>query len=51
MSASRIEEKLRNLEMPILVRVDKDEIFIDLRTVVENEFAFIIEGLRQIVST
>ena len=51
MSASRMEEKLRQLEVPIIVRVDKDEIFIDLRTVAEDEFAFIIEGLRQIVST
>jgi L-seryl-tRNA(Ser) seleniumtransferase len=51
MSASRMEEKLRQLEVPIIVRVDKDEILIDLRTVAEDEFAFIIEGLRQIVST
>ncbi len=51
MPASRMEEKLRKLEVPIIVRVDKDEIFIDLRTVAEDEFAFIIEGLRQIVST
>jgi L-seryl-tRNA(Ser) seleniumtransferase len=49
MSASRMEEKLRKLEMPIIVRVDKDEIFIDLRTVTEDEFAFVIEGLSQII--
>ncbi len=51
MSASRMEEKLRQLEVPIIVRVDKNEIFIDLRTVAENEFVFIIEGLRQMIST
>jgi len=51
MHTSRMEEKLRQLEIPIIVRVDKDEILIDLRTVAEDEFAFIIEGLRQIVST
>jgi hypothetical protein len=28
--------------------VDKDEILIDLRTVAEDEFGFIVEGLRQI---
>ncbi len=50
MSASRMEEKLRKLAVPIIVRVDKDEIFIDLRTVAEDEFAFIVEGLRQIIS-
>jgi L-seryl-tRNA(Ser) seleniumtransferase len=50
MSASKMEEKLRKLEVPIIVRVDKDEILLDLRTVAEDEFIFIIEGLRQITS-
>ncbi len=50
MSASKMEEKLRKLEVPVIVRVDKDEILIDLRTVAEDEFAFIIEGLKQIIS-
>ena len=50
MSASKMEEKLRKLEVPVIVRVDKDEILIDLRTVAEDEFAFIIEGLKQLIS-
>jgi len=50
MPASKMEEKLRKLEVPIIVRVDKDEILIDLRTVAEDEFAFIIEGLKQLIS-
>jgi L-seryl-tRNA(Ser) seleniumtransferase len=50
MSASKMEEKLRKIEVPIIVRVDKDEILIDLRTVAEDEFAFIVEGLKQITS-
>ena len=50
MKASRMEEKLRKMEVPVIVRVDKDEILIDLRTVAEDEFAFIIKGLRQIMS-
>jgi L-seryl-tRNA(Ser) seleniumtransferase len=50
MSASKMEEKLRKLEVPIIVRVDKDEILLDLRTVSEDEFAFIVEGLKQILS-
>ena len=50
MSASRMEAKLHALEVPIIVRVDKDEILIDLRTVAEDDFPFIIEGLRQITS-
>ncbi|OGP68016.1 MAG: L-seryl-tRNA(Sec) selenium transferase [Deltaproteobacteria bacterium RBG_16_44_11] len=50
MSASRMEEKLRKLDVPVIVRVDKNEILIDLRTVSEDEFAFIVEGLRSIIS-
>jgi L-seryl-tRNA(Ser) seleniumtransferase len=50
MSASKMEEKLRKIEIPVIVRVDKDEILLDLRTVAEDEFTFIIEGLRQIIS-
>jgi len=50
MSASKMEEKLRKLEVPVIVRVDKDEILLDLRTVAEDDFAFIIEGLKQIIT-
>jgi len=49
MTANRMEERLRKLEVPIIVRVDKDEILIDLRTVAEDEFGFTVEGLRQIL--
>jgi L-seryl-tRNA(Ser) seleniumtransferase len=48
MNAVKMEAKLRTLEVPIIVRVDKNEILIDLRTVAEDEFGFIVEGLRQI---
>ena len=47
-TASRMEQKLRSLEVPIIVRVDKNEVLLDLRTVTEDEFVFIVEGLRQI---
>jgi L-seryl-tRNA(Ser) seleniumtransferase len=45
-----MEEKLRKIEVPIIARVDKDEILLDLRTVAEDDFPFIIEGLKQITS-
>ena len=48
--ASRMEDRLRKMEVPVIVRVDKDEILIDLRTVAEDEFGFIVEGLRQILA-
>ena len=47
MPASKMEEKLRKLEVPVIARVDKDEILIDLRTVAEDEFPFIVDGLRE----
>ncbi len=50
MPAGKMEEKLRKLEVPIIVRVDKDEILIDLRTVTEDEFGFIINGLKQVTA-
>jgi L-seryl-tRNA(Ser) seleniumtransferase len=46
-TAVKMEAKLRTLEVPIIVRVDKDEILIDLRTVAEEEFGSIVEGLRE----
>ncbi|MBP9018151.1 MAG: hypothetical protein KBG17_10475, partial [Paludibacteraceae bacterium] len=50
MPATKMEEKLRRREVPIIVRVDKDEILFDLRTVAEDEFKFIVEGLKQIMT-
>ncbi|HPK52841.1 MAG TPA: L-seryl-tRNA(Sec) selenium transferase [Smithellaceae bacterium] len=47
MSASRLEAALRRVEFPVIVRVDQDEILLDLRTVSADEFDFIIEGLRR----
>lgn len=50
MPATKMEEKLRQLEVPVISRVDKDEILFDLRTVAEDDFPFIIEGLKKIIS-
>lgn len=47
MPASHLEAALRHVAVPIIVRVDKDEIMFDLRTVTKEEFSPIIEGLRQ----
>ncbi|MBN1474961.1 MAG: L-seryl-tRNA(Sec) selenium transferase, partial [Syntrophaceae bacterium] len=49
MSAGRMEEKLRALAVSVIVRVDKDEILLDLRTVAEDEFPFIIVGLKEVM--
>jgi len=50
MPAAKMEEKLRKLDVPVIARVDKDEILFDLRTVAEDEFGFIVAGLKQITT-
>jgi L-seryl-tRNA(Ser) seleniumtransferase len=50
MSAIRMEAKLRQIDVPVIARVDKNEILLDMRTVAEDEFGFIVEGLRQIIA-
>ena len=49
-SSSRMESKLRQATMPVIVRVSENEILLDLRTVAEEEFTFILDGLRQVLS-
>nr|HPN09905.1 L-seryl-tRNA(Sec) selenium transferase [Syntrophales bacterium] len=48
LSSSRLEERLRGLKIPIIARIDGDEILLDMRTVAEEEFVFIVNGLRSI---
>ncbi|MRR17206.1 MAG: L-seryl-tRNA(Sec) selenium transferase [Deltaproteobacteria bacterium] len=50
MSPSRMESKLRRAAMPVIVRVSENEIYLDLRTVAEDEFGFVIDGLREILA-
>ncbi len=49
-TTTRMEANLRQAAVPIIVRVDEDQILLDLRTVAEDEFGFIVEGLRQIAA-
>jgi L-seryl-tRNA(Sec) selenium transferase (EC 2.9.1.1) len=47
-SASRIEESLRQCMVPIVARISEDEVLFDLRTIEEEEFRFIKEGLQHV---
>lgn len=47
-SASRLGERLRHCEVPVIVRIAEDEVLLDLRTVDEEEFTFIKKGLQQV---
>jgi L-seryl-tRNA(Ser) seleniumtransferase len=46
-SAAKLEEKLRNSELPVITRVKEDEVLLDLRTVAEAEEGALLEGVRQ----
>lgn len=43
-SASELEKKLRNNEIPIIVRVSNDQVIMDLRTVFEEDFDIIAKA-------
>ncbi|RKD32478.1 L-seryl-tRNA(Sec) selenium transferase [Thermohalobacter berrensis] len=45
-SVSNIERKLRKFHTPIVARIYKDNLFIDLRTVKDEELDIIAEGLK-----
>ncbi|MBM4270819.1 MAG: L-seryl-tRNA(Sec) selenium transferase [Deltaproteobacteria bacterium] len=51
MSPSALEERLRSLDVPIIARISDDEVLFDLRTIVEEEFIYIREGLKKISSS
>ncbi|MFA7463643.1 MAG: L-seryl-tRNA(Sec) selenium transferase [Syntrophales bacterium] len=44
-SASRIESRLRSLEMPVVARIAGEEVLFDLRTITEEEIPEIKKGL------
>ena len=47
-SPNRIESSLRQLDPPIITRISEDEVFFDLRTLSEEDFPFILDGLQEI---
>ncbi len=50
MSAVRLEEMLRRLEVPIIARIAAADVLLDMRTVEEEEFRFILEGLQTVTA-
>jgi len=48
LSASRLGEKLRYLEIPVIARISEEEVLFDLRTIDETEFVLIESGLKDI---
>ena len=48
MSAGRLGERLRFLDVPVIARIADEEILFDIRTIDESEFVFIREGLKHL---
>lgn len=51
LSPSSLEERLRQLKTPIIARIAEDEILFDVRTIEEEEFPYIRDGLKDIISS
>jgi L-seryl-tRNA(Ser) seleniumtransferase len=51
MSPSSLEDCLRCLDIPIIARIAEDEVLFDLRTIEEEEFTYIRDGLKRIASS
>jgi L-seryl-tRNA(Ser) seleniumtransferase len=39
------EKRLRNFKVPIIARIYKDNIYLDLRTIMPDDYDILIEGL------
>jgi len=48
---NKIEEHLRQLDVPIIARIAEDELLLDLRTLAEEEFALIKKGFQTFKSS
>ena len=48
---SRLEEKLRRLDIPIIGRVENDRLLFDMRTVRSDELHLIVKGLLQALTS
>ncbi len=47
-SASALEAALRRLDPPVIARIERDRLVLDLRTVFEDEEAALVQGLRTV---
>ena len=48
-TAEKIEEKLRLSKNPIIVRVSKDEVILDVRTLLERDFNILVEEFQNLL--
>jgi len=50
-SCATLEERLRHAEIPVIARIAEDEVLLDLRTIAEDEYPLIRDGLKQAVAS
>jgi L-seryl-tRNA(Ser) seleniumtransferase len=48
LSAAGLEAALRGLELPVIARIERDRVVLDLRTVFEDEDAALVNGLKTV---
>ncbi|ABR48480.1 L-seryl-tRNA(Sec) selenium transferase [Alkaliphilus metalliredigens QYMF] len=48
LSAAQMETKLRNFKRPIFTRIRDEKVMMDLRTIREKDFVFIVEALKTV---
>ncbi len=48
MSAGKLGDRLRFLDVPVIARIADEEVLFDVRTIDESEFVFIRDGLKQL---
>ena len=49
-SVNKLEENLRNGDPPIICRISKDELVLDMRTVFDDEIPLLTEGIEKALS-
>ncbi len=48
LSANALEESFRAFDPPIIVRIEKDQVLLDVRTIQEGELKIVAEGIRRL---
>jgi L-seryl-tRNA(Ser) seleniumtransferase len=47
-SPRQLEERLRRCDVPVVGRISRERFLLDLRTIPEEDFPFLIEALRSL---